>query len=113
MPLLFVQSDLSLLLDAEHAGSGMARFSIAQFAELVKTPGPLHHYRITALSLWNAAAAGLSAAEIVSVLERYAEDTLPAAVRAQIEKRAGSYGRVWIEDASDDCLALRSADPAL
>jgi len=113
MPLLYIQSDLSLLLDADHPESGAARFSIAQFAELVKTPGPLHHYRVTALSLWNAAATGLSAAEIVSVLERYSEDTLPAAVRAQIEKYVGSYGCVWIEEAGDDCLALRSADAAL
>ena len=37
-----------------------ARDMLARFAELEKSPEHIHSYRITPLSLWNAAAAGYS-----------------------------------------------------
>ncbi len=113
MSVLYLQSDHTLLLDSDHPNAEAARFSIAPFAELLKTPGPLHHYQLTALSLWNAAAAGLSAADIIRTLEQFAQDMVPSETRALIEKHVGNYGRVWIEDADDDCLALCSHDVAL
>ncbi|MCA1552989.1 MAG: DEAD/DEAH box helicase [Chloroflexi bacterium] len=112
MPVLFIQSDHSILLDADHPDAEAARFSIARFAELVKTPGPLHYYRVTPLSLWNAAAAGASAQDILDALGDFAAHEVPAPMRTLIETQLSNYGRLWIEDAGD-WLALCSHDPTL
>lgn len=112
MSVLTILSDHTLLLDTDQPDAEAARFSIAPFAELVKTPGPLHHYRLTPLSLWNAAAAGFSAEDIVASLENFSAQSVPSATRAFISAHVADYGRVWIEDAAGG-LALRSADAAL
>ena len=56
---LILQSDFSLLLDVHNPLFENARGEIAAFAELEKSPEHIHTYRITPLSLWNAASAGL------------------------------------------------------
>ena len=57
---LIVQSDHTLLLEVHNPLYEPARTAIGAFAELEKSPEHIHTYRITPLSLWNAAAAGLS-----------------------------------------------------
>ncbi|MBM3289893.1 MAG: helicase, partial [Candidatus Hydrogenedentes bacterium] len=52
---LIVQSDRSILLETDGPRFEDARDGIAAFAELVKSPEHIHTYRITPLSLWNAA----------------------------------------------------------
>ena len=56
---LIVQSDLSILLETNHPEFGKLQGKLARFADLVKSPEHLHTYRVTPLSLWNAAAAGM------------------------------------------------------
>src|SRR5262245_35986030 len=112
MSVLIIQSDHTLLLDSEHPDAEAARFAITPFAELVKTPGPLHHYRLTPLSLWNAAASGLLAHEISRTLENLSAHTIPETTRAFIETHITNYGRVWIEDREGE-LVLRAADASL
>ena len=60
---LVVQSDKTVLLETQNDLYEDARDALARFAELEKSPEYLHTYRFTPLSLWNAAAAGLQAAE--------------------------------------------------
>ena len=67
---LIVQSDRSLLLEVDNALYSAARDELARFAELEKSPEHIHTYRITPLSLWNAASAGVSATDILGTLER-------------------------------------------
>jgi len=55
---LIVQSDKSVLLEVDNPRYEDARDSLARFAELVKSPEYVHTYRVTPLSLWNAAAMG-------------------------------------------------------
>ena len=62
---LVIQSDKSVLLEVDNDLYADARDALARFAELEKSPEYIHTYRISPLSLWNAAAAGLGAAEIV------------------------------------------------
>ncbi len=66
---LIVQSDRTILVDVNNPRYADARDALARFAELEKSPEHIHTYRITPLSLWNAAAAGLDAASIVGGLE--------------------------------------------
>src|SRR6266496_5192155 len=56
---LIVQSDRSILLEVDHPRAEAARAAIAPFAEIEKSPEHVHTYRLTALALWNARAAGI------------------------------------------------------
>ena len=89
-----VQSDRSVLLEVDHPQYEAARDALARFAELEKSPEHIHTYRLTPLSLWNAAAAGLGGASIVESLERYGKYELPGNVRADIRDYVSRYGRV-------------------
>ncbi|MDX9958609.1 MAG: helicase-associated domain-containing protein, partial [Spirochaetia bacterium] len=57
---LIAQGDQTLLLDVHAAGFELARAELSAFATLEKSPEHFHTYRLDALSLWNAASAGLS-----------------------------------------------------
>jgi len=65
---LIVQSDNTVLLEVANPRYPPARDALARFAELEKSPEYIHTYRITSLSLWNAASAGLSATEVLADL---------------------------------------------
>ena len=58
---LIVQGDRSVLVEVDNPRYAEARDALAPFAELEKSPEHIHTYRLTPLSLWNAAAAGMSA----------------------------------------------------
>ena len=55
---LIVQADRSMFLEVHSPYFEAARAAIAPFAELEKSPEHIHTYRITPLSLWNAASSG-------------------------------------------------------
>src|SRR5436190_12068138 len=73
-----VQSDRSVLVEVDNPKYAEARDALAPFAELEKSPEHIHTYRISNLSLWNAAAAGITAAAMVAVLQRYTKFPIPA-----------------------------------
>ena len=56
-----VQGDRTILVEVDNPRYAEARDALAPFAELEKSPEHIHTYRLTNLSLWNAAAAGMSA----------------------------------------------------
>ena len=109
---LIVQSDFSVLADIHAPDYETVRPLLARFAELERSPEHIHFYKITPLSLWNAAAAGMALDEIVDVLGRYSRFTLPSNVVADIADYFSRYGKLVIEGDVDG-LVLRSADPAL
>ncbi len=91
-----------------------ARDRISAFAELVKSPEHIHTYRITPLSLWNAASAGMTAEEIVGNLFEFSKYEVPQNVIADIEDNVARYGRLKLyklEDGGD--LVLESEDKLL
>ncbi len=81
---VIVQSDGSVLLDLAAPGASEARDALARFAELVKSPEHVHTYRIGRLSLWNAAGAGVTEAQVLGDLERFGRYPVPANVAAEI-----------------------------
>ena len=91
---LIVQGDGTLLLEVENALYEEGRDFLARFAELEKSPEHMHTYRITALSLWNAAAAGLGAVEIVEGLQRLTKYELPPNVGDDIKEKVARFGKV-------------------
>lgn len=107
---LIVQSDRTLLLEVQNPLFEEARNSIAPFTELVKSPEYIHTYRITHLSLWNAAAAGITADQICTALGHYAKYGVPEGLVKEIKEYTGRYGLLKLEK-EDDTLYLTSQDP--
>jgi DNA excision repair protein ERCC-3 len=109
---LIVQGDRSILVEVNNPKYAEARDALAPFAELEKSPEHIHTYRLTPLSLWNAAAAGMHAVEMVDVLQRYGKFPLPASLAADVAELVSRYGRVRLEKAGDK-LRLVCADRPL
>lgn len=91
---LIVQSDSSVLADVHDPGFDDARAELSAFAELEKSPEHMHTYRMTPLSLWNAAGAGLTASTILATFERYGRFPVPENVRFFVEDTIGRYGKI-------------------
>jgi DNA excision repair protein ERCC-3 len=98
---LIVQGDRSVLVEVDNPRYTEARDTLAPFADLEKSPEHIHTYRLTPLSLWNAAAAGLSARAMLDVLARYSKFPLPSNLTAEITELVSRYGRVRIERAAE------------
>lgn len=107
---LIVQSDGSILLETHAAEAEAARDALARFAELVKSPEHVHTYRVGALSLWNAAGAGLTAAGILDALARFSKYDLPGSVVSEIREALNRFGRLVLEQTDGEGLRLRAAD---
>jgi DNA excision repair protein ERCC-3 len=109
---LIVQSDRTILLEVDHPQHAEARDAVAQFAELEKSPEHIHTYRLSPLSLWNAAAGGMSAQAIIELLTRYSKYDIPSNIVFDIREYISRYGRIkLIRDG--DSLLLTSHDAAL
>ncbi|MBW7864807.1 MAG: DEAD/DEAH box helicase [Candidatus Hydrogenedentes bacterium] len=108
-----IQSDRSILLETDGPAFEDARDCLATFAELVKSPEHIHTYRLTALSLWNAAAAGMTAQEIVDGLERFTKYEIPQNVLTEIRDTVARYGRLKLYRHLDGRLVLESEDSLL
>ena len=79
------------------------------FAELEKSPEHIHTYRLTPLSLWNAAAAGMTADAMIDVLGRFSKFPLPTNLAADITELVSRYGRVKFERDGEHCFSASSA----
>src|SRR4051812_39212026 len=110
---LIVQSDRSLLLEVDNPLYEATRDELARFAELEKSPEHIHTYRITPLSLWNAASAGVGAEDILATLTRYSKFDLPGNVLTDIKDYISRFGRVKLVKSQTGELLLRSEDPML
>ncbi|SHI25841.1 DNA repair helicase XPB [Desulfosporosinus lacus] len=109
---VIIQSDRSVLLEVHNPLYEEARDTLAIFAELEKSPEYIHTYRITPLSLWNAASSGVSVADVLNGLERYSKFPLPDSVRTEIQQLMGRYGLVKLVR-EDNKLFLTAEDPLI
>src|SRR5262245_31377055 len=94
---LIVQSDRSVLVEVDNPKYAAARDALAPFAELEKSPEHIHTYRLTNLSVWNAAAAGMTADEMIAVLAEYTKFPLPSNLAADLAEVVSRFGRVRLE----------------
>jgi DNA excision repair protein ERCC-3 len=109
---LIVQSDRTVLLETANADFEAARDCLSIFAELVKSPEHVHTYRVTPLSLWNAAALGHTPEQIKAELERYSKFPLPSNLLVDIDDFMARYGRLKLIAEGDE-LYLITEDAAL
>ena len=107
---LVVQSDLTILLEALSPRYAEARDAILPFAELIKSPEYMHTWRITNLTLWNAAASGHTAQSVLDTLTRLAKYPVPQSVGEQLADRMARYGRLRLTR-DGEWLRLEADDP--
>lgn len=103
---IIVQSDKTLLLDVHAPGAEDARSAIMPFAELEKSPEHIHTYRITPLSLWNAASAGLSPADVMETLARHSRYEVPRGVLDGVSDVMSRYGKILLDSGPEEGVLL-------
>ncbi|MCU0609620.1 MAG: DEAD/DEAH box helicase [Chitinispirillaceae bacterium] len=106
---LIVQGNSSILLEVNNPLFTEARNALSSFAHLDKSPEYMHTYSITPLSLWNAAALGMTSAQVVGMLEQYSKYPLPSNVVDDIGEIMGRFGAIVLETAPEG-LVLSSDD---
>ena len=110
---LIVQSDRTILLETGLPDSDAARDRVALFAEMVTSPEHVQTWRLTPLSLWSAAAAGVDAATVLSALETHSRFPLPEAVRRDVVELLARWGRLRLEPGAQGDPELVADDPLL
>ena len=110
---MVVQSDHTVLLEVNNPQYAEARDALARFAELEKSPEHIHTYRLSPLSLWNAAASGLNAESIVESLARYSKYDVPGNIQADVRDYVSRFGRLKLRAGDAGELLLTSDDPLL
>lgn len=98
---LIVQGDRSLLLDVHAPLAEECRNALIPFAELEKSPEHLHTYKLSPLSLWNAASAGFSAEDAIAVLQKFARYDVPQSIVMWIKEIASRFGKIKLIQGSD------------
>ncbi len=106
---IIVQSNLEIMVEVDNPNYVTARDAIAPFTELVKSPEHLHTYKISHLSLWNAAATGLRAPDVVERLESQSRYPIPQSVITEVEDYMARYGLLRLKK-EDDRLIMESDD---
>ena len=111
-PPLIVQADGAVLLETQHPEYEVARERLASFAELEKSPEYVHFYRITPISIWNAAALGEQADQVVPWIEANARFPVAKKVTERIYEwfrrgeSLGSYSHLWIHRQDENGCSL-------
>jgi len=118
---LIVQSDRTILLDVHCEAAEEARQVIMPFAELEKSPEHIHTYRITPLSLWNAASAGLTPKDVEKILKEFSRYEIPAGITEGFSLLMSRYGKIKMvtgcnsemPEADSDVLFLQIDDETI
>lgn len=110
---VIVQMDGTLLLDVHQPAADAARMFLITFAELEKSPDHFHTYRVTPLSLWNAAAAGHLSSDIVTELRAISRYDVPSAIIRLITETMDRYGILELHVGVDALLLTSSDEMAL
>jgi len=112
---LIIQSDFSLLLEVYNSKFEEVRNELTKFAELVKSPEHIHTYRVTSLSLWNAASSGVNVKDIIDFLYKYSKFEVPQNVIQEITLIFNKFGVVELlkYDKDPNKLILNIKNPEI
>lgn len=95
---LIIQSDGTILLEVDNTLFTQARDSLAKFAELEKSPEHIHTYRLSNISLWNAASLGIKSDSVVEDLTKYSKYDLPKNIIYDIHDAIARYGKLKLSN---------------
>ena len=110
---LIVQSDHSLMLEVDHPDYAECRDFLVAFAELVKSPEFIHTYKISPLTLWNAAALNISLESIADGLRRFARYEVPTNVLFDLREWYSAYGKLILFQDAPGTLRLEVSDETI
>lgn len=110
---LIVQSDHSLMLEVDHPDYAACRDFLGTFAELVKSPEFIHTFKVTPLTLWNAAALDIALDDITEGLTQFVRYDVPTNVLADLHEWHTAYGKLILQPASNGQLQLTVTDPMI
>lgn len=110
---LIVQSDFTLLLETATTHFEVARDQLGLFAELVKSPEIIYTYKISPLSLWNAASAGMKGDEIVEILKTYSRYPIPEHIIIEINHLINRFGQVILDQKDPHTLRVSVKQDAI
>lgn len=94
---LVVQRDMTILVYANSLLYEDMRQALQRFAQLVKHPAGIHTFKMSSITLWNAASAGMESEEVIALLEQYASTPVPLKVKQDIQLWMGRYGLFTLE----------------
>ncbi len=106
---IIVQSDNTILLEVDNPKFISARNTLSRFAELEKSPEHIYTYRLSPISLWNAASLGITSDEVLNDLVMYSKYELPQNIHFEITDLMSRYGKLRLT-AADDMLKLESTE---
>ncbi|TCS78240.1 DNA repair helicase XPB [Tepidibacillus fermentans] len=107
---MIIQNDQTLLLEVNHPKFKKARKEISSFAELIKSPEYFHTYRITPITLWNAAANGYSWQQVIGILDQYSKLQFPTFIKDEIRIYMERYGILSFKREGNQ-IHCKSKDP--
>jgi DNA excision repair protein ERCC-3 len=110
---LIIQSDMTMLLEVDSPLYEEVRDAVAPFAEIIKSPEHVHTYRITPISLWNAASSGMSPEAVRERLLQFSRYEVSHNLLVEIKDIMGRFGQVRIESHEEAMLAIVTEDPLL
>jgi len=105
-----VQSDGTILLEVDNPKYQDARDVLMRFSDLVKSPEYVHTYRLSLLSLWNAASCGLKANDVIEGLNKYSRYPVPQNIVQFIRDTMEKFGILKLVR-EDNELILKCSDP--
>ena len=109
---LIIQSDMSILFEVDTPVFESVRTRLSSFSELEKSPEYIHTYRITPVSVWNAASSGVELKEIEIFLQRRSKYEIPQNVLFELKDLYSRFGKLVLRREGDGLL-LESADPVI
>lgn len=89
-----------------------ARNDVSKFSELEKSLEYIHTYRITPISLWNAAASGMKGKDVMRTLKNYTKYPIPSNIEFEVSDYISRYGKLKLKSVGED-LILESDDVLL
>jgi DNA excision repair protein ERCC-3 len=110
---LMIQSDMTVLLEVNHPQYEEVRHLLSAFAELEKSPEHIHTYRITPLSLWNAASSGLMLEQIATFIDTFSKFDVAPNVLKEIADQFSRFGLLTLELEGDGLLLKGGTDSIL
>ena len=87
-----VQSDGTILLEVDSPAYEQARDSLMRFSDLVKSPEYIHTFRLSPLSLWNAASCALTPDDVIESLTHFSRYPVPSSIETFIRDTMAKFG---------------------
>ena len=107
---LIIQSDRTILAEVQNPAYPEVRDFLGVFSEMVKSPEYIHTYRITPISLWNAAACGVTYNNIIGFLKKWSKYPISHTLLQEIDEEFHAFGKVILKRNDIGCY-LEIEDP--